>query len=123
MNTKNALVGKVADQMTQVLLRAEDSLRKLNLGVTAQVDLAEGELRFGKFSNRWCLTFLYDDPRALWTPIQSTTTQVRLAAIKAIPELVIELRAESDRTAVDIRNAIQTLSEYLDDLDRTQGKG
>jgi hypothetical protein len=120
----NELSDRLNDQVAQI----ENSLNKLNLGVSASVDVettsSDGgmavhclRLGYGKVAGKWALTidhFMDDDPEntyELWS-FKDAPRDFRLKVIDRIPQLLDELVMTSTQLASNINEKI-TLAKGL----------
>ena len=116
---------EATDRLNKVLLRCEEALSELKLGVSAAVTLDEDEqgwyraLRFGKSGGQFKLlieTGVDGDPDVNITPLVSASRETRLEAVNALPELYKRLLAAFEAEIERVNTSIKSVEELTDDL-------
>jgi len=105
------------EKLNAALVRAEETIRGLRLGVSASVPIAPGaaaELRWGKRGGEWGLLVVASLEEVGATPVLSASREKRILAAKAIPTLVAEMRRVEAAQEAEAHDAGTALNDWLD---------
>lgn len=111
----------MTDLLNEEIQRVEAALAWLQLGVTAQVGLKQGEkqnvyksvLRFGKWQGRWCLTV--DDGEDIVSLLQASREE-RLQAVSRFPDLLFQLANTVETAASRTEPRVGTAADIVDKI-------
>jgi hypothetical protein len=126
-NTASARLHRATDALNKKLTEVEAALVAQSLGVSASVVIEKGEqtpslveLCFTKRNKQWGLFIeITTDVLAFEStlaPIVNASREHRLAAVRALPELIAQLATAAEAQLASVQAATVTASNILDAL-------
>lgn len=103
------------DRLNEALRDVEDALHTLHLGVSAEVVMVGGKLRFGKEGAEWVLSAVIQNGEHV-TPLLKASRALRLASVEALPSLLVALRQAYAAQNDVVVKATQALKSFADSI-------
>lgn len=96
------------DRLNEALRDVEDAIASLKLGVSAEVAMKGGHLKFSKVEAEWVLSVVLNNGEHT-TPLLKASRALRLASVEAFPALLVALRQAHDSESAVVLQATNTL--------------
>jgi hypothetical protein len=110
-------LGAMTDELNTKLAKIEQGLVRLQLGVTASVEMVDFSLEstpslaFAKWGNSWRLVI--EHPEVQDVPLVNASRELRLCAADYMPTLVQELLKKTAEETVAVKSRLQKLDEVI----------
>jgi hypothetical protein len=125
-----AKLAEKSNELNDVLLKAQDAIAALRLGVSASVlmhieetNAAETYLSFERYEGKWSLTILEGHPAfEEWstTPLLKASRRLRMEASKLLPALVDKLMEQTEKEIGEVDESKSAVVSFVKELQEAQ---